>query len=78
VTVCEIVPLKKNLDDRLFLCWGHLDDWRNLDIAKQSRNWLETVNVVTMTTFMAYKGQQPVGMIEFMPCSLLGEYGFCP
>lgn len=77
MTAHEIVPLK-NLDDRLFLCWGHLDDWKNLDIVKQSREWLKTVNAVTLTTFMAYKDQQPAGMIEFIPYNLLREHGFCP
>ena len=74
----EIVPLKKDMHERLLLCWGHLENWETLDIVKKSKDWLETVNAITLTTFMAYSNQEPVGMIEFVPYNLLELYGFCP
>ena len=69
----------ERISDRLELCWGHLDDWRNLGIVKRCRRWLEGTNAVfTPTTFVAYKGEEAVGMIEFVPNRLLKTVRLCP
>jgi GNAT superfamily N-acetyltransferase len=68
-----------NISDRLWLCWGHLDDWKKLPIVKKSEEWLEKVNAIfAPTTFLAYSYGKPVGMIEFMPQKLLKQLGLCP
>jgi GNAT superfamily N-acetyltransferase len=65
--------------DRLRLCWGHLDDWRNLEIVHESKKWLEKTNTIfTPTTFIAYKNGLSVGMMEFIPHRLLNRLGLCP
>lgn len=65
--------------DRLKLCWGHLDDWGHLEIVQESKKWLEKTNAFfTPTTFIAYKGGVPVGMIEFLPQKSLRKLGLCP
>jgi GNAT superfamily N-acetyltransferase len=65
--------------DRLRLCWGHLDDWTNLKIVKQSREWLQEVNATyTPTTSIAYLSGTPVGMIESIPYELVAAHGLCP
>jgi ribosomal protein S18 acetylase RimI-like enzyme len=79
------VPVKitalssSNISDRLWLCWGHVDNWRSLQIVLKSKEWLNKVNdVFTPTTFIAYKNNVPIGMIEFMPHELLEQLGLCP
>jgi len=76
----EVVSINtENLFDRLKLCWGHLDDWRHLEIVQQSKEWLEKTNAIfTPTTLIAYKGGAPVGMIEFIPQRLMKKLGLCP
>lgn len=76
----EVVALDSEIiSDRLSLCWGHLDDWRNLEIVKRCRKWLEEVNAVfAPTTFIAYTGEAPVGIIEFVPQRLLKTVRLCP
>lgn len=70
---------REKISDRLGLCWAHLDDWENLGIVKRCRRWLEESNAVfTPTTFVAYKGGDAVGMIEFMPHRLLKSVRLCP
>lgn len=70
---------RENVLDRLELCWGHLDDWRHLEIVQKSRTWLEKANAsFTPTTFLAYESGVPVGMIEFIPQKLIRTLGLCP
>jgi len=76
----EITAIRSsNISDRLWLCWGHVDNWRSLQIVLKSEEWLNKANAVfTPTTFIAYKSKMPVGMIEFMPQKLLKQFGLCP
>lgn len=76
----EVVAIDSEIiSDRLSLCWGHLDDWRNLEIVKRCRKWLEEANAVfAPTTFIAYTCEAPVGIIEFVPQRLLKTVGLCP
>lgn len=68
-----------NISDRLWLCWGHLSDWRNIPVVQRSNKWLQQANsLFAPTTFIAYVGKTPAGMIEFMPNRLLKELGLCP
>jgi GNAT superfamily N-acetyltransferase len=68
-----------NIADRLWLCWGHLDNWRKLPIVQQSEEWLNRANAVfTPTSFIAYKNRTPVGMIEFLPQEFLRQLSLCP
>jgi hypothetical protein len=68
-----------NLNDRLQVCWGHLENWENHELVKESRAWLEKVNAAfSPTTFIAYKGNTPIGIIEFMPRDMLHDQDFCP
>ncbi|MCZ2856484.1 MAG: GNAT family N-acetyltransferase [Candidatus Bathyarchaeota archaeon] len=68
-----------NIFDRLRLCWGHLDDWKNLKIVQKSKEWLdETAALFKPTTFTAYEDGVPVGMIEFLPQKSLRKLGLCP
>ena len=68
-----------NIPDRLRLCWGHLDNWTNLDIVKKCKTWLKEANTIfSPTTFIAYKDELPVGMIEFVPQRLLKKVRLCP
>ena len=77
VEVMRVNP--DNVFYRLKLCWGHLDDWRHLEIVQKSKKWLDKTNAFfTPTTFIAYKGGVPVGMIEFLPQKLLRKLGLCP
>ena len=77
VKVIAINP--DNAMDRLRLCWGHLDDWRNLEIVRETKKWLKKTNAIfTPTTFIAYKNQMPLGMMEFVPHKLLNKLGLCP
>ncbi len=70
---------EERISDRLQLCWGHLDDWRSLDIVKRCRKWLEETNTIfTPTTFVAYKGGEAVGMIEFLPYRFMERVKLCP
>lgn len=69
----------QNVSDRLILCWGHLDGWATLEVVKRCRRWLEETNTVfTPTTFIAYRGEGPAGMIEFVPQRLLRTVRLCP
>ena len=76
----RIMPIGPgNLNDRLEVCWRHLEDWQDHELARESREWLETVNSrFSPSTFIAYEGNQPVGMIEFMPRDMLHDQDFCP
>lgn len=68
-----------NLVDRLRLCWGHLKNWERLEIAQQSKQWLERANAsFSPTTFIAYADETPAGMIEFVPQKVMREAGLCP
>lgn len=69
----------ENIGDRLWLCWGHLDDWREMKIVGESSSWLREANeVFSPTTFIAYERGEPIGMVEFLPQSLIGGIGLCP
>jgi len=74
------VPLNsKNSLDRISLCWGHLENWRKLEIVQRVKEWIKTSNAIfTPTTFIAYVDDAPVGMIEFLPQRLLKQLGLCP
>ena len=76
----EVVAMNSNnILDRLWLCWGHLDNWRNIQIVHKSKEWLSKANAVFVpTTLIAYENRIPVGMIEFMPQRLLRQLGLCP
>ena len=76
----RIMPIGPgNLTDRLQVCWGHLERWENHELVRESREWLETVNArFSPSTFIAYDGNRPVGMIEFMPRDMLHDQDFCP
>jgi len=77
IDVVAIDP--NNVFDRLQLCWGHLDNWRNLEIVRRGKKWLEDINAVfTQTTFIAYKDGLPAGMIEFIPQKLIKKFALCP
>jgi ribosomal protein S18 acetylase RimI-like enzyme len=85
VTVCARNNVKiqamnpLNTLDRIKLCWGHLEGWKNLEIVHRSREWLEKANrSFTPTTFIAYANQVPAGMIEFVPRKLMKKIGLCP
>jgi len=68
-----------NILDRIKLCWGHLDNWKNLEIVRKSKAWLEKTNTLfTPTTFIAYVTKAPVGMIEFISQKLMKTVGLCP
>ena len=70
---------KANIFDRLKLCWGHLDNWTNLDCVQKSKEWLEKANsVFAPTTFIAYTHKVPIGMIEFVPQKFIKKIGICP
>jgi len=76
----KVMPINQNnIPDRLKLCWGHLDNWTHLEIVRKSRKWLEEANTFfTPTTFIAYKNDEPIGMIEFIPQKLLKKIRLCP
>lgn len=75
----KIAALDSNFWDRIKLCWGHLENWRELKIVKSSKEWLERSNAVFKpTTFIAYIDDMPVGMIEFLPQRLLKQLRLCP
>lgn len=76
----KVAPVNaERISDRLRLCWGHLDNWRNLDIVGRCKKWLEETDAIfTPTTFVAYQDGKPVGMIEFVPHRLLKEVKLCP
>jgi ribosomal protein S18 acetylase RimI-like enzyme len=68
-----------NVSDRLRLCWGHLEGWKNLEIVQKSREWLEkTGGQFAPTTLIAYESGRPVGMIEYVPQKLMKTVGLCP
>jgi len=76
----RIMPIGPgNLTDRLQVCWSHLENWENHELVTESKDWLETVNSrFSPSTFIAYRGTVPVGMIEFMPRDMLHDQDFCP
>jgi GNAT superfamily N-acetyltransferase len=76
----EIVAINRNnILDRIKLCWGHLDNWKNLEVVQKSEYWIQKLNTVfAPTTFIAYINKVPVGMIEFVPQKLLKQFGLCP
>jgi len=76
----EVLAINANsLSDRLRLCWGHLEDWKRLEIVKESEKWLEeTSRQFAPTTLIAYTSGAPVGMIEFIPYRLMRTAGLCP
>ncbi len=68
-----------NLNDRLEVCWSHLGKWEDHELARESRDWLVAANAkFSPSTFIAYQGNQPAGMIEFMPRDMLEEQDLCP
>jgi len=68
-----------NISDRIKLCWGHLENWRLLEVVQKSREWLKKLSMLfTPTTFIAYIKDTPVGMIEFIPQKLIKKVGLCP
>lgn len=70
---------QERIPDRLKLCWGHLNNWENLEIVKKSKQWLEkTATSYKPTTFIVYEGNLPIGMMEFLPMRLLEKCGLCP
>jgi GNAT superfamily N-acetyltransferase len=76
----QIHPINpQRTTDRLKLCWGHLNNWQNLQIVQKSKQWLEkTASTYQPTTLIAYQDNQPIGMIEFLPMRLLEKHGLCP
>jgi len=76
----EIRPISEDVvEDRLALCWGHVDGWRDRDVVDESRAWLENVNrAFSPTTFIAYRAGDPVGMIEFAPTPIVDRFGLVP
>ena len=76
----KVLPINSdNIFDRLKLCWGHLKDWKHLEIVQKSKEWLEkTSRSFTPTTFIAYVDEAPVGIIEFIPQKLMKRIGLCP
>lgn len=69
----------ENIVDRLRICWGHLDEWREMEIVGKSSSWLEEANeVFSPSTFIAYERGAPVGMVEFIPHGSIGGIGLCP
>jgi ribosomal protein S18 acetylase RimI-like enzyme len=76
----RIVPIDPDsFSDRLQVCWSHLEGWEKHELVKESREWLESVNShFTPSTFIAYEGTTPIGIIEFMPRDMLHEQDFCP
>lgn len=76
----RIMPIGPgNLTDRLEVCWKHLENWEDHEFARESRKWLEEVNSkFSPSTFIAYDGNTPIGMIEFMPRDMLHDQDFCP
>jgi len=76
VKVVAINP--KIIFDRLELCWSHLDNWKDLEIVRKSKEWLGKVDAFFKpTTFIAYKNEVPIGMIEFIPQKLVKRFGLC-
>lgn len=68
-----------NIPDRIKLCWGHLDDWKNQKIVHKSKIWLENANALSApTTYIAYDNKTPVGFIEFTPQKLMRKLKLCP
>jgi len=76
----EVMAINQdNFWDRLVLCWGHLDNWRNLEIVQKSKQWLEETNMFfSPTTFVAYKNKKSIGMLECLPQNFLKKLGLCP
>lgn len=67
-----------NVLDRIKLCWGHLDNWKESQIVRKTQVWLEKANeVFKPTTFIAYVDGSVIGMIEFLPQDLLMRLGLC-
>ena len=76
----KVVPMTPgNILDRLGICWGHLKDWKTLEIVQKSQEWLEKANAsFTPTTFIAHMDKMPVGLIEFTPLRLMKTLGLIP
>jgi ribosomal protein S18 acetylase RimI-like enzyme len=76
----KIVPIDaKNILDRIRLCWGHIDNWKDSKIVQESKEWLEKSNsVFKPTTFISYVDNTVVGIIEFLPQRLMKQLGLCP
>ncbi len=76
----EIHPINpQRITDRLKLCWGHLNNWQNLEIVQKSKQWLQkTASTYQPTTLIVYEDNLPIGMIEFLPMHLLEKCGLCP
>jgi GNAT superfamily N-acetyltransferase len=68
-----------NILDRIQLCWGHLDDWKNQKIVQKTKIWLEKANALSApTSYIAYDNKTPVGFVEFIPQKLMKKLGLCP
>jgi len=76
----KIVPIDaKNILDRIGVCWGHIENWKNSKIVQESREWLERSNsIFKPTTFISYIDGSAVGIIEFLPQRLMKQLGLCP
>jgi ribosomal protein S18 acetylase RimI-like enzyme len=76
----RIMPIGPgNLADRVELCWSHLQDRENHELVKESLAWLESINSeFSPSTFIAYRANTPVGMIEFLPRDMLHHTDLCP
>lgn len=76
----EVRPIStERIEDRLELCWGPAEDREQREAIDDSRTWLENVNrAFSPTTFLAYRHDDPVGMIEFVPASLIDQFGLVP
>ncbi len=76
ITIELLTP--KNIEDRLYLCWGHREDWKTLEIVQESRKWLKNVSAHSaLITYIAYKEKTPVGMIEVVSVTSLKKFGLC-
>jgi ribosomal protein S18 acetylase RimI-like enzyme len=68
-----------NLNDRLHVCWSHLENWESSEIVAENRAWIEKINeMFSPSSFIAYRGSAPIGIIEFMPRDMLHHEDFCP
>lgn len=76
----RIMPIGPgNMNDRLQVCWNHIENWETHEFVQESREWLESVNSkFTPSTFIGYEGTNPIGIIEFMPRDMLHVQDFCP
>ncbi len=59
--------------------FGALKDWKSLEIVQRCKEWLEEANALHRpTTFIAYMGRTPSGLIEFVLHRLMKTLGLMP